>query len=79
MIQSEETIHTSVPCPFCGLACDDLEVRVADGRAKVVANGCPRSVALFEQEALAQPSIEGRPVSVAEAIARAAEILRAAS
>jgi formylmethanofuran dehydrogenase subunit B len=58
MIQSEETVHASVPCPFCGLACDDLEVRVAAGKAKVVAHGCPRSVALFEHEALEQASIE---------------------
>jgi formylmethanofuran dehydrogenase subunit B len=78
MIQPEETVHASVPCPFCGLACDDLEVRVAAGKAKVVAHGCPRSVALFEHEALEQASIEGQPASIAEAIARAAEILRGA-
>jgi formylmethanofuran dehydrogenase subunit B len=78
MIQSEESMHGSVPCPFCGLACDDLEVRVTAGIVKVVANGCPRSVTLFEHEALGQASIEGQAASVEEATQRAAEILRAA-
>ena len=70
----------SVPCPFCGLLCDDLRVEVTKGAATVVANGCPRSRALFAANAndAATALVDGKPAVLAAAIARGAEILRAA-
>ncbi len=73
--------HGSVSCPFCGLHCDDLEVRSDGRRLAVTANGCDRAKAGFEQEApvaAMPPSIEGKPVTLEAAIARAAELIAAA-
>jgi formylmethanofuran dehydrogenase subunit B len=67
-----------VTCPFCGLACDDLVVRVKDGQLAVQANGCPLAVAGFGRPAAspaATPRLKGRSVSLAEAAAEAARIL----
>ena len=80
--QPDEIVHAAVPCPFCGLVCDDLEVRVSTGLVKVAANGCPRSVALFEYGAAVdggQAFVEGRPATLEVAVGRAAQILRAAA
>lgn len=77
----EPGTYGSVTCPFCGLHCDDLEVRSDGTRLTVTANGCPLAKAGFEQEtrvAAAPPSIEGRAVPLAEAIARAGELIAAA-
>ena len=70
------TIET-VTCPFCGLLCDDLTVqRDSAGKLKVMDKGCARSVTFFERP-IATPSsrIQGKPVALQEAIAKAAEIL----
>lgn len=70
----------SVPCPFCGLLCDDLRVEVTKGAATVVANGCARSRSLFAANAddAATALVDGKPAALATAIGRGAEILRAA-
>jgi formylmethanofuran dehydrogenase subunit B len=77
--ESEDAVHTCVPCPFCGLVCDDLEVSVSAGKVRLAANGCPRSTALFEYAAVGQALLEGEPTTVDAAVERAAEILRNAS
>ena len=70
------TIET-VTCPFCGLLCDDLTVqRDSAGNLKVMDKGCARSVTFFERPiATPSPRIQGKPVALQEAIAKAAEIL----
>ncbi|MEO8157336.1 MAG: formylmethanofuran dehydrogenase subunit B [Betaproteobacteria bacterium] len=70
----------NVPCPFCGLLCDDLRVETTDGAATVVANGCAKSRAMFAADAAngASAMVDGKPVDLATAIGRAAHILRAA-
>ena len=70
----------NVPCPFCGLLCDDVRVAITNGAARVVANGCERSRALFAANAedAATAQVDGKPADLAAAIGRAAEILRAA-
>lgn len=70
-----------VACPFCGLACDDLGVRLDGGSATVVANGCARSARLFAAQtsgAGTDSAIDGVAAPLAQAIARAADLLRAA-
>ena len=73
--------HLNVVCPFCGLGCDDLEIDVDANGVRVAANGCPISKPAFAAAArdVDPPTIAGRPASLADAIARAAEILRCAA
>jgi formylmethanofuran dehydrogenase subunit B len=67
----------NVTCPFCGLLCDDLRVeRDTDGQLKVTDKGCARSVSLFQRPpGTSSPRIAGKPADLADAVARAAEIL----
>jgi formylmethanofuran dehydrogenase subunit B len=76
------TLVDAVTCPFCGLACDDVRVRVADDSLEVVANGCAISKAAFSRASSLRPGHEqahvaGRPVSLQTAIEEAARILGA--
>ncbi len=70
----------NVPCPFCGLLCDDVRVAMTRGMATVVANGCARSRALFAANAhdTATVMVDGKPADLDTAISRAAQILRTA-
>jgi formylmethanofuran dehydrogenase subunit B len=71
----------NVPCPFCGLACDDLGIAVSADRVEVKANGCILSTAAFARaghSATQQPRVAGVPASLADATAHAAKILSAA-
>jgi formylmethanofuran dehydrogenase subunit B len=80
-----DTVHAqefdNVPCPFCGLLCDDVRVAMTKGAATVVANGCARSRTLFAASAndTATVMVDGKPADLATAIIRAAGILRAAT
>jgi formylmethanofuran dehydrogenase subunit B len=79
MAEPRETeLRRDVACPFCGLACDDLEVEIAPPRLRLRKGACPISRAQFERElpADAKPQIAGRPCARHEAIAAAAGILR---
>lgn len=68
-----------VTCPFCGLLCDDLTVRSSGGRLAIAANGCPKAVAGFERALPgAKPTHHGREVSLGDAVAAAAGMLRCA-
>ncbi len=67
-----------VPSPFCGIGTDDLAVQVDGVTLKVIANGCAVNTPGFEQPLTdIQPRIAGKPVSLAEAILKAAELLHA--
>ncbi|MGH8728970.1 MAG: hypothetical protein ACREV9_12645 [Burkholderiales bacterium] len=71
--------HENVACPFCGLGCDDLRIAIAQDKVEVKANGCPISTPAFEKSAIAgKPKIDGKPVSLAEAISAAARKLASA-
>lgn len=74
-------IFENVPCPFCGLACDDLEIESTEGRLKLTRNGCDRSRREFELPAVtsAQCLVAGNKASLAEAVAEAAALLRTAN
>ena len=69
-----------VSCPFCGLLCDDLQVRVEGVALSVQANGCERSRVQFSALAPAPPTclVDGAQAPVEHALARAASILSSA-
>ncbi len=68
----------AVTCPACGLLCDDVRIeRDSIGLLKVSDKGCAKSVTFFERAVqTSSPSIAGKTVSLAEAVNKAAEILR---
>ncbi len=72
-------VFENVTCPFCGMLCDDLEVENRDGTLKVLKNGCERSVIGFERKLPpSNPQIQGKDVSLAEAVTEAAALIRKA-
>lgn len=81
-MESEKSSHganhyQNVACPFCGIHCDDLEIGPSGDGLKVLKNGCVKSVAGFERKlAEPNPQVDGRDVSLDEAIATAARLIR---
>ena len=72
-------MRLDVPCPFCGLLCDDLSVAASGDRLEVRAAGCHRAREGFERAAGdPSPRIAGRPAALDEAVAHAASLLAAA-
>jgi formylmethanofuran dehydrogenase subunit B len=73
---AQEFVH--VPCPFCGLLCDDLHIAVAERAATVLANGCTKSRKLFGDisDAGATALVNGKPATLEAAATAAAAILR---
>jgi formylmethanofuran dehydrogenase subunit B len=71
---------SDVTCPFCGLLCDDLVVNATGNRLAVRANGCALAVPAFERVVPdgASARIAGRAVTLTEAAAEAARLLREA-
>ena len=68
---------TEVPSPFCGIGTDDLTIRVEGTTLKVLENGCAVNTPLFEQAITdTQPRVQGKPASLAEAVAAAAALLK---
>lgn len=74
---SQTSVFANVPSPFCGIASDDLTIEVSQDRVRVVANGDPVTVAGFEHAVTdLAPRVRGREVTLDEACARAAELLK---
>ena len=68
---------TEVPSPFCGIGTDDLTIQVDGVALKVVKNGCAVNTPAFEQAITdTSPRVEGKEVSLAVAIAKAAALLK---
>ena len=71
-----------ITCPFCGLCCDDLRIRIDSGHIDVVKNGCSLSQTRFQESSLDDekasftPRVNNRTTSLDSAVDRAAEILR---
>lgn len=66
-----------VPSPFCGIGADDLTIRVEGTALKVTQNGCAVTTPAFEQPMTdTSPRIAGKPASLEQAAAKAAELLR---
>jgi formylmethanofuran dehydrogenase subunit B len=71
---------TEVPSPFCGVGTDDLTVQIDDLSVKVIANGCAINTPAFEQSITdTSARVNGEKVSLAVAIAKAADLLRASN
>jgi formylmethanofuran dehydrogenase subunit B len=70
--------YENVACPFCGMACDDLEIGPSgSGGLKVLKNGCVKSRSGFERPLIEpSPQIDGKDVPLSEAIAEAAKLIR---
>jgi formylmethanofuran dehydrogenase subunit B len=77
MTDSNIQVWTNIPSPFCGIASDDLTIQVTGQRLQILENGDAITAAGFEQ-ALAdpQPRVQGQPVSLAAAVAAAADYLK---
>ena len=75
---AQEFVH--VPCPFCGLLCDDLRIAISERTATVLANGCTKSRRLFgaASDADGTPLVNGKPATMKVAAGKAAAILREA-
>ncbi|MGQ0672126.1 MAG: formylmethanofuran dehydrogenase [Hyphomicrobium sp.] len=70
----------NVPCPFCGILCDDLEIARAGDGLKVLKNGCDKAIAGFERSvASAKAMVGGRETSIDEAVAAATDLVRKSS
>lgn len=72
---------TDFVCTACGCLCDDLTLTVEGDRITGVEPPCPVAARFFLQEPPALPAaalIDGQPATLDAALARAAEILRAA-
>jgi formylmethanofuran dehydrogenase subunit B len=72
----------NVTCPFCGLACDDLQVDVSAGMPVPMVNACATGREAYRRLA-AVPGlaarVDGTAVSLDVAVARAAQILGSAT
>jgi formylmethanofuran dehydrogenase subunit B len=72
MQPNQTNIRENATCPACGLLCDDVSAN------DVSTNTCAKSIAFFTQPPSASsPKIAGKPATMAQAVARAAEILKA--
>jgi formylmethanofuran dehydrogenase subunit B len=71
---------TDVPCTVCGCVCDDLELTVSDGRVTHAERACklaqPWFASLADPTARPAAIVDGQPVSLDRAVARAAEIFK---
>jgi formylmethanofuran dehydrogenase subunit B len=77
---SGEQVFRSVACLGCGCGCDDLEVRVRDGRIVALAPPCPVATGWFGDGALpAEIGVSAAPASLEQAIDAAASLLRRAA
>ena len=75
---ADSALRRNVACPFCGLACDDLTVAATPDRVSVREAGCGLSREGFERVLPeTAPRVAGQDATLDEAVARAAEILRA--
>ncbi|MBA2124640.1 formylmethanofuran dehydrogenase [Hyphomicrobium methylovorum] len=69
--------YENVACPFCGIACDDLDIGPSGNGLKVLKNGCAKSVAGFERPLIERsPQIDGKDCSLEAAVAEAAKLIR---
>ncbi|MBL8495412.1 MAG: hypothetical protein JNM37_14330 [Rhodocyclaceae bacterium] len=72
----------NVTCPFCGLACDDLQIEVIEGSVCATDNACGLSLDHYRRLAPvagASPHIKGKAATIDEAVKSAAGILAKAS
>jgi formylmethanofuran dehydrogenase subunit B len=71
----------AITCPACGLLCDDIEIhRDAANQLKVSKNACQKSIQFFERTPHNATSlVAGKAAKLADAVKRAAELLKTAN
>lgn len=75
--KSKAVVWENVPSPFCGIGNDDLSIEVDGTALKVLQNGCSVNRAGFEEPLTdAGPRTGGETVTLEDAVAKAADILR---
>jgi formylmethanofuran dehydrogenase subunit B len=76
---SDEQVFRSVTCLGCGCGCDDLEVRIGDGRIVGVSPPCPVATRWFgDGSAPAEIRVNAKPATLDNAIEAAALLLAGA-
>jgi formylmethanofuran dehydrogenase subunit B len=76
MADSQQYQH--IPCPFCGLACDDLALNVDGGKIRTTQNACSRSSDAFaslDPLPSSKPQVNGADTTLEKAVQAAAHIL----
>ncbi len=77
---SRDQVFRSVTCLGCGCGCDDLEVRVRDGRISAISPPCPVAMRWFgDGTAPGEILVNGKAESLERAIEAAAVLLRGAA
>jgi len=77
--QSSTELYENVTCPFCGILCDDLRIERTGDQLKVLNKNCGQSAAGFERVLPpAKPQVDGRDVSLEEAVKAAAGLIKKA-
>ena len=65
-------------CPACGLLCDDVLIENKNNKIKVLTKGCEKAVLFFEQPLIdTSAQINGKPVTLQQAITHTAKLLKA--
>ena len=80
-LEAAERVVADVACLGCGCLCDDIAIGVRDGQIVAAENACPLGIDWFMGPNAAAESgalVDGRAVTLDEAIDRAAELLAAA-
>jgi formylmethanofuran dehydrogenase subunit B len=72
-----------ITCPHCGLLCDDLSIEVNHLSLQVLNTQQPKCTGAYADASITgeipKPSIEGQTVSLADAVGKAADILRSSA
>ncbi len=77
-LDHKEALTTTTTCPACGLLCDDVILQSSPNKTKVLANGCAKSIAFFEQPFNnATPQINGKSATLQQAISHAVKLIKA--
>lgn len=70
-------ITKDVPCPFCGILCDDLVIQNNNNDLTVLENGCPKAISLIQNKTPEKSAqFKGKNVSLDEAIKAVCNILK---
>ena len=74
-------VYRNVVCPLCGCLCDDIEITVEGNRIVKTRNACAISMSKYmnhEENRIVASTIEGKTVTLGEAVEAAAGILASA-
>ncbi|MBC6497375.1 MAG: hypothetical protein GDA54_03520 [Alphaproteobacteria bacterium GM7ARS4] len=74
-----ERVRNNVTCPFCGLLCDDIKVRVSDDGLDIPDVSCVRAKQGFtiDESLGVSPRVGGKSVSYEEAMGACVDIVKA--